>query len=158
MAVECLCLVLCIAARYEGHMRDHDKLLSNSLQHIQQQIDTDEPKLLYNLTTDLAHVIAINMPQFQLSQFVFGLIESLLDHEESSTTGSSVVLHMTMKDKGTELVSNVNEVFNKLIQQLNSIENVRTRYSTLRAVVSLAAHHSKPALAVMLSQPLPYSQ
>lgn len=156
--MECLCLVLCIASRYEGHMRDHDKLLSNSLQHIQQQIDTDDPKLLYNLTTDLAHVVTSNMPQFQLSHFVFGLIDSLLDCEESSSTGASVVLHMTMKNKGAELVSNVNEVFSKLIQQLDSINHVRTRYSTLRAVVSLAAHHSRPALTVMLTQPLPYTQ
>lgn len=139
-------------------MRDHDKLLSNSIQHIQQQIDTDEPKLLYNLTTDLAHVIANNMPQFQLSHFVFGLIDSLLDCEESSSTGSSVVLHMIMKNKGSELVSNVNDVFSKLIQQLDSIKCVRARSSALRAVVSLAAHNCKTALNVMLTQPLPYSQ
>lgn len=139
-------------------MRDHDKLLANSLQHIQQQIDTDEPKLLYNLTTDLAHIICVNMPQFQLSHFVFGLIEALMDCEESSASGSGIVLNMTMKSKGGELTSHINEVFTELIQKLDSIKSTKTRSSALKAVLNLAAHHSKIAVNIILSQPLPYSQ
>lgn len=156
--MECLYLVLCIASRYEGHSRDRDKILSNSLQHIQQDIDTDEPKLLYNLTVDLAQVISNNMPQFQLSHFVFGLIDGLMDREESSAAGTSVVLNMILKSKGAELTSHVNEVFTGLIQQLDCVQSTRARASGLRAVLSLAAHHSKSAAGVILNQPLPYNQ
>lgn len=85
-------------------MRDHDKVLSNSVQHIQQQIESDEPKLLYNLTSDMAHVICVNMPHFQLMHFVEGLTDSLLDCESSSSNGSSVVLNVTLKNKGEYIV------------------------------------------------------
>lgn len=100
VAVDSLCLILCIAARYEGHMRDHDKVLCNSLQHVQQQIESDDPKLLYNLTADIAHIICVNLPHFQLIHFVDGLIEGLLDCEPSSSNGTSVVLNVTLKNKG----------------------------------------------------------
>lgn len=84
-------------------MRDHDKVLSNSIQHIQQQIESDEPKLLYNLTSDLAHVICLNLPHFQLMHFVDGLTDALLDSESSSPNGSSVVLNVTFKNKGKSI-------------------------------------------------------
>lgn len=81
-------------------MRDHDKVLSNSMQQIQQKIESDEPKLLYNLTSDLAHVICLNLPHFQLIHFVDGLTDALLDCESSSSNGSSIVLNVTLKNKG----------------------------------------------------------
>ncbi|KAJ8930968.1 hypothetical protein NQ314_016182 [Rhamnusium bicolor] len=156
VSVECLCLVLCIASRYEGHMRDQDKVLSNSLQHIQQQIDCDEPKLLYNLTSDLAHIICLNMPQFQLIHFVDGLTEALVDCESSSSNGSSVVLNATLKNKGGELQSHVTHVLEKLLKQLDNIQYPRTKSSALRGILNLATHHSKIVGGILLAQPLPF--
>jgi hypothetical protein len=156
VATESLCLVLCIASRYEGHMRDHDKQLSNSMQHIQQQIDSEEPKLLYNLTSDLAHIICLNLPHFQLIHFVDGLIEALLDCEASSSSGSSVVLNMTLKSKGSELQGHVNLILEKLIIQLGKIQCPRTKSSTLRSILNFATHHSKAVCQILLNQPLPF--
>ncbi|EFA03008.2 maestro heat-like repeat-containing protein family member 1 [Tribolium castaneum] len=156
VATECLCLVLCIASRYEGHMRDHDKQLSNSMQHIQQQIDSDDPKLLYNLTSDLAHIICVNLPHFQLIHLVDGLIDALLDCEASSSNGSSVVLNMTLKSKGSELQGHVNTILDKLIIQLGKIQCARTRSSTLRSILNFATHHSKAVCQILLNQPLPF--
>lgn len=159
IAIECLSLVLCIAARYEGHMRDHDKQLSNSLQHIQKQIDTDDPKLLYNLTVDLAHIVCINLPQFQLIHFVDGLIDGLMDCEISSSNGTSIVLTMTLKNRGGELqVLSVNDILEKIVKQLYKIECIRTRNSTLRAILNLATHHSKNVGSILLAYPLPYDR
>ncbi|CAG9840062.1 unnamed protein product [Diabrotica balteata] len=156
VAVECLCIILCIAARYEGHMRDHDKVLSNSLQHIHQQIDSDEPKLLYNLTSDLAHIICINLPSFQLIHCIDGLTDALLDCEPSSSNGSSVVLNVILKNKGGELLSHVVPVIEKLLKQLYQIRCPRTKSSTYRAVLNLAMHHSKTVCGILLNQPLPF--
>ncbi|KAJ8916184.1 hypothetical protein NQ315_016323 [Exocentrus adspersus] len=156
VAVDCLCLVLCIAARYEGHMRDHDKVLSNSLQHVQQQIESDEPRLLYNLTSDLAHIICINMPAFQLIHFVEGLTETLLDVESSSSSGSSVVLNATLKAKGGELQGHVTHVLEKLLKQLDCIKCPRTRSYALRGVLNLATHHSRTVCGMLLAQSLPF--
>ena len=137
-------------------MRDHDKQLSNSMQHIQQQIDSDEPKLLYNLTTDLAHIICVNLPQFQLNHFVDGLMDALLDCETSSSTGSSVVLNMTLKSKGSELQGHVHTVMEKLITQLAKIHCPRTKSSTLRSILNFSTHHSKTVCQILLNQPLPF--
>ncbi|CAH0557118.1 unnamed protein product [Brassicogethes aeneus] len=156
IAVECVCLTLCIAARYEGHMKDHDKVLTNSLQHIQHQIESDDPKLLYNLTSDLAHVVCINMPQFQLIHLVDGLSDGLLDCESSSSNGTGVVLSMTLKNKGGELQSQVSNILEKLLKQLGKIQCQRTRSSTLRGILNLATHHSKIVGSILLAQPLPY--
>ncbi|CAG9858443.1 unnamed protein product [Phyllotreta striolata] len=156
VAVECLSLILCIAARYEGHMRDHDKILSNSLQHIQQQIDSDEPKLLYNLTSDLAHIISINLPPFQLMHCIEGLIEALLDCESSSSNGSSVVLNLLLKNKGGELVSHVAHITEELLKKLYKIQCPRTKSTTYRAILNLAMHHSKIVCGILLSQSLPF--
>ncbi|KAJ8979536.1 hypothetical protein NQ317_017684 [Molorchus minor] len=150
VAVECLCLVLCIAARYEGHMRDHDKILSNALQHVQQQIESDDPKLLYNLTSDVAHIVCLNLPQFQLIHFVDGLSDALLDCESSSSNGSSVVLNVT------ELQNHVTYILNKLLKALNKIQCSRTKSSTLRAILNLATHHCKTVGGILLAQPLPF--
>lgn len=156
IAIECICLVLCIAARYEGHMKDHDKVLSNSLQHIQHQIDSDDPKLLYNLTSDLAHVICLNIPQFQLVHFVDGLCDGLLDCESSSSNGTGVVLSMTLKSKGSELQSHVNLILAKMLKQLDKIQCPRTRSSALRGILNLATHHPKLVGSLLLAEPLPF--
>ncbi|CAG9771935.1 unnamed protein product [Ceutorhynchus assimilis] len=156
VAVDCVCLVLCIAARYDGHMRDHDKLLSNSLHNVQQNIESDDPKLLFNLTSDLAHVICLNLPQFQLIHFIDGLIDGLLDCETSSSNGTSVILNITLKNKGNELQNYVKQVTEKILGQLDKIQCPRTKSSTLRAVLSLASHHSRIVGGILLMQPLPY--
>ncbi|KAH1014351.1 hypothetical protein HUJ04_003198 [Dendroctonus ponderosae] len=156
VAVDCVCLVLCIAARYEGEMRDHDKVLSNSLQNVQQNIESDDPKLLFNLTSDLAYIVCVNLPQFQLVHFIEGLIESLLDCESSSSNGTSVVLNITLKNKSNEMQNHVTHVAVKLIAQLARIQCPRTKSTSLRALSSLAGHHSRIVGAILLMQPLPF--
>nr|XP_023029049.1 maestro heat-like repeat-containing protein family member 1 [Leptinotarsa decemlineata] len=155
VAVECMCLILCIASRYEGHMREHDKVLSNSLQHIQQQIDSDDPKLLYNLTSDLAHIVCLNLSPFQLIHCVEGLLDALLDCESSSSNGSSVVLNTILKNKGGELQSHVTPVLEKLLKQLYKIQCMRTKSSSYRGILNLAMHHSRTVCGILLTQPLP---
>ncbi|KAI4464663.1 maestro-related heat domain-containing [Holotrichia oblita] len=158
VAIECVCLVLCIAGRYEGHMRDHDKILSNALLHIQEQIGSDDPKLLFNLTTDLAHSVALNVPKFQLVHFVEYLIDGLLDIEASSSTGCSVVLNNVIKLKGAELQGHVNELMTKILIILGKISCSRTRSNALCSILNLATHHLKPVVHILLQQTLPYDQ
>lgn len=105
IAVECVCLVLCIANRYEGRMRDYDKQLHNSLFNILENIDTEDPKTLYNLTIELAHIVANNNPMFQMNNFVDALLEGLQDIESSSSTGTSVVLNTVLKVTNTYFVN-----------------------------------------------------
>ncbi|XP_045471667.1 maestro heat-like repeat-containing protein family member 1 [Harmonia axyridis] len=158
VAVENLCLILCIASRYEGHMRDHDKILSNSMQYIQQQIDQRDPKLLYSLTTDLSNILCTNIPSFQLIHFVEGLIDALIDCESSSSNGSGIILNLTLKSKGMELQNHITTIVQKILGQIRNIKCVATRTSALRAVQSAASHHSKIVSAILLQQPLPFEQ
>ncbi|KAK9870558.1 hypothetical protein WA026_008119 [Henosepilachna vigintioctopunctata] len=158
VSVENLCLVLCIASRYEGHLRDHDKILSNSMQYIQHQIDRHDPKLLYNLTTDISNIICNNMPSFQMAHFVEGLIDALIDCESSSSNGSGIVLNLTLKSKGAELQSQITSIVQKILCQIKNIKCTPTRTSALRAIQSAASHHSKIVGGILLQQPIPFEQ
>ncbi|XP_017784468.1 PREDICTED: maestro heat-like repeat-containing protein family member 1 [Nicrophorus vespilloides] len=158
VAVECVCLMLCISGRYEGHMRDNDKVLSNSLLHVQEQIDTEDPKLLFNLITELATIIGNNIPKYQLGHFVDTLLEGLLDVEASSSNGSSVVLNTVIKLKGADIQPFVGELLEKLLSTLDKITCSRTRSTALATVLSFANHHIKAVVGIILQQPLPYEQ
>lgn len=139
-------------------MRDHDKILSNALLHIQEQIGSDDPKLLFNLTTDLAHSIALNVPKFQLAHFVEYLVDGLLDIEASSSTGASVVLNNVIKLKGADLQAHVSDLMSKILSIMDKITCGRTRSNALYAMFNLATHHLKPVLHILLQQSLPYDQ
>ncbi|XP_066159161.1 maestro heat-like repeat-containing protein family member 1 isoform X1 [Euwallacea fornicatus] len=156
VAVDCIYLVLCIAGRYEGHMRDHDKVLKNSMRNVQQNIESEDPKLLFNLTSDLAHIISVDLPQFQVIHLIDGLIESLLDCEPSSSNGTSVVLNIILKNKGNGIQNHVAHVTEAIVAQLDKIQCPRTKSSTLRALSSFASHHSRIVGGILLMQPLPY--
>lgn len=158
VAVECACLVLCIAGRYEGHMQDNDKLMQNALQNVRSNIDTNDPKVLFDLTTDLANVIANNIPKHQLPHFVDSLLDSLMDIEPSSSTGASVILNVVLRLKGNELLPQINDIMVKLLGLLEKIRCSSTRNTTLKAVHSFCKHHLKPIIAVMSTQPLPYNR
>lgn len=139
-------------------MREHDKVIGQLLEHVQEQIESAEPKLLFNLTTDLAHGIITHLPQIQLPHFINHLMDSLLDLESSSSSGSSVVLNAVVKTKGGELSSHVHDLVNKLLIILEQIQCQRTRSSTLRAVLNFGTYHSKIVVGIILSQPLPYEK
>ena len=144
--------------RYEGHMREHDKVLNNAFAHIQEQIETNEPKHLFNLTTDLAHSIALNIPKFQLPHFVDALIDGLLDVEKSCSSGASIVLNNMMKLKGNELQNYVQSIIGRIHNVLDKINCPRTKSTTLSSVFSLTEHHLRQVVQVLLQQTLPYDQ
>lgn len=158
IAVECVCLVLCIANRYEGRMRDYDKQLHNSLFNILENIVTDDPKTLFNLTTELAHIVATNNPTFQMLPFVEALLNGLQDVESSSSNGASVVLNTIVKLKGGDLQQHSGDVAKRMVQLLDCVKCQRTRATTLRAVHSLSTHHLRIVLQILLNQSLPYNQ
>ncbi|XP_050312814.1 maestro heat-like repeat-containing protein family member 1 isoform X3 [Anthonomus grandis grandis] len=158
VAVDCICLILSIAARYEGHMRDHDKTLSNSLQLVQQSIELEDPKLLFQLTSDLASVICSNLPQFQLVHLTDGLIDALVDCESSSSNGACVVLNIVLKQKGGELQKHATPVAERLLSQLSCIVCAKTRGTALRALLTLAGHSPRVVGGILLTQPLPYDR
>lgn len=158
VAVESVCLVLCISSRYEGHMRDNDKILYDALSNVRENIETEEPKLLFNLTNDLANVIAENIPKYQLGHFIESLLDGLIDVETSSSNGASVVLNKILKLKGEGLLPYAHDVTIKILGLMKKMKCSRTRSTSLRAIHSFAGHHLRPILSTLLMQPLPYDQ
>lgn len=156
VALECVRLVLCIAARYEGHMSDYNNEIGNRLQALQTDIISSNPKILYNVTLELAKIIAEFLPPFQLMHFAESLLDGLLDHEPSSSSGGSVTLNMFLKLKGGELYNHVTDLVIKLLQFMNLMTCNKTRTSSVRSVLALAIHHPKVVVAVLLTNPLPY--
>ncbi|KAK5646733.1 hypothetical protein RI129_005197 [Pyrocoelia pectoralis] len=158
VGVETLRLILCITARYEGHLRDYDENIKQSLAAIQEEIDSDKPKILFNLTTDLSNVIVEHLPPVQLPYFINHLIDALLDVESLSSSGSTVVLNTVIKSKGEDLSMNVSDLLNKLLNILDQITCLRTRASALRVILNFAVHHSKVVVGMLLAHPLPFTQ
>ncbi|KAJ4431384.1 hypothetical protein ANN_19981 [Periplaneta americana] len=55
-AIDCVRLVLCLAARYEGHMADHDNDHANDLSRVREKVQTEDPNELFKVTNELAKV------------------------------------------------------------------------------------------------------
>nr|CAD7202277.1 unnamed protein product [Timema douglasi] len=156
-AVECVCLVLQLASRYEGHLADHDNDTTGALENIRQQIVTEDPSALFKVTGELARIICGKLPHFQLMHFSESLQEGLLDPETTSSSGASVVLNILLKAKGGELYHQVHDILAGLLQQLAHIHCPQTRTGTIRAVLALAGHHPKAVVSALLHRPLPFN-
>nr|CAD7601307.1 unnamed protein product [Timema genevievae] len=157
LAVECVCLVLQLASRYEGHLADHDNDTTGALETIRQQIVTEDPAALFKVTGELARIICGKLPHFQLMHFSESLQEGLLDPETTSSSGASVVLNILLKAKGGELYHQVHDILAGLLQQLAHIHCPQTRTGTIRAVLALAGHHPKAVVSALLHRPLPFN-
>lgn len=157
-ALECVRLVLCIAARYEGHMSDYNNEIGNALATLKQDIETNDPKLLFTITSDIAKIVSQYLPHFQLMHFTESLLDGLLDCEPSSSSGSSVTLNVFLKLKGGELYQHVSDIILKLLKYMNDITCSKTRSSSVRSILALAIHHPKAVTSVLLTHPLPYER
>lgn len=60
--------------------------------------------------------------------------------------------------QGGELQSQITNILERILTQLYKIQCSRTKASTLRAVLSLATHHSKGVCGILLNQPLPFDK
>lgn len=158
IALECVRLVLFIAARYEGHMSDYNNEIGNALGDLKKDIETNDPKLLFTITSDLAKVVSQYLPHFQLMHFTESLLDGLLDHEPSSSSGSSVILNVFLKLKGGELYQHVSDIVLKLLRYMNDMTCSKTKSSSVRSVLALAIHHPKAVTSVLLTHPLPYER
>lgn len=158
VALECIRLVLYIAARYEGHMSDYNNEIGTALGALKHDIETNDPKLLFTITSELAKIVSQYLPHFQLMHFTESLLDGLLDHEPSSSSGSSVTLQVFLKLKGGELYQHVSDIILKLLKYMNDMTCSKTRSSSVRSVLALAIHHPKAVTSVLLTHPLPYER
>jgi hypothetical protein len=55
-AIDCVQLVLCLAALYEGHAVDHDNDHAGDLSRVREKIHTEDPNELFKVTNELAKV------------------------------------------------------------------------------------------------------
>ncbi|XP_069674813.1 maestro heat-like repeat-containing protein family member 1 isoform X2 [Periplaneta americana] len=157
-AIDCVRLVLCLAARYEGHMADHDNDHANDLSRVREKVQTEDPNELFKVTNELAKIICAKLPHFQLIHFCESLLDGLLDAEPCSSSGASVVLNVLLKCKGGELYHQVNDILSNILDRLMSIQCVQTRTGSVRAILALAHHHPKAVVMGLLHQPLPYDK
>ncbi|XP_063232625.1 maestro heat-like repeat-containing protein family member 1 isoform X2 [Bacillus rossius redtenbacheri] len=156
-AVDCVRLVLCVAARYEGQHADHDNNLTSALSSVQERVLTDDPVKLYQAIADLATVTCSKLAPGQLVHLADSLIEGALDPAPSSACGASVVLNTLFQSKGGELYHHVPQLLASLLSKLGSVQCEQAHTGCLRAVLSLTAHHPKAVVAALLHQPIPYS-
>ncbi|XP_046989834.1 maestro heat-like repeat-containing protein family member 1 isoform X1 [Schistocerca americana] len=155
-ATDCVYLVLCLAARYEGHSKDYENEFTNHFNKVQNELQTDDPQRLFKATGDLAQIVCSKLPQFQVIPFTDSLLDGLMDAEPSSSSGASVILNVFLKIKGGELYHQVNEILNGILKQLSNVHYVQTRNGGLRAILALAHHHPKSVVSALLLQRLPY--
>lgn len=158
VAVECVCTILCIAERYEGCSQSVDDTIRSQLEIVRENIEKDDFKLLYELCKVLGSIIAARIPKHQLGSLIDGLLDAMLDVESSSSMGASIVLNSIFETEGGQLTQHVHNIMVKLTKLLEKIKSPGARNMALKSVRSLASHHLKTVLNVILIQQLPFPQ
>jgi len=152
----CVEIMLLISAKYEGK-GDSDQYIS-ALSSLKEKVIKPDSTLMFSVINDLAKVFNKKIPPDQLSSFLEGLMDGLLDTQAFSSSGACVVINSLLKARGSELHSQVDKFYGLLYVRLSEIQNAQTKTGTLRAMRTLVSHHMFKAIGLLLDDPLPLSE
>lgn len=164
-AVHCVNLVLNIATKYDGlsssmtssTMQESDDLLNTEhLMEILLNIQSNDINTVNEAISEYAKIISIKMPHYQLINFTESLLNGLLDSEEQSATGVTIVLKTFLNVKGGEMFHYVDDIVVKILSVVEKINYVEVKMLALVSIAVLAHHHPKAVITALLMQPLGY--
>eukprot|EP00049_Salpingoeca_infusionum_P022643 m.7920 g.7920 ORF g.7920 m.7920 type:complete len:1638 (-) comp5302_c0_seq1:139-5052(-) len=138
LALGIIQILLQIQQTYAGQKSQEDAMI-NAFPTLQQR--AEDASQSSAVVSDLAKVLSKKVRKDQLVDFVFRLMEGLLDARAESAIGCCVILKGVFKNRGTELEEEVDAIVDVLHQKLSAITEERTRNGILRVLRTLAVHH-----------------
>ncbi|WAR11640.1 MROH1-like protein, partial [Mya arenaria] len=111
----------------------------------------------FSLPSDVL-VISKKLPSEQLKPFIELIEEGLLDPQSHSSSGACVVLNGILKNRGTELMKEVDSILAAIHGKLFQIQFPQTKTGALRSVRTLAQHHLLLVIKTLLTYSLPYDE
>ncbi|KAL3859489.1 hypothetical protein ACJMK2_009708 [Sinanodonta woodiana] len=158
LSMDCIQLTLQIASCCEGFPADHKDSMIEAVPTLKERLRKGDPNVMYSVVNDLSKVIAKKLPQGQVLSFIELLQEGLVDPQSHSSSGACVVLNGVMKNRGGEVIKQVDYILGSLHEKLSQIQFAQTKTGTLRTIRTMAAHHLQPVLMSLLSYSLPFDE
>eukprot|EP00117_Sycon_ciliatum_P004055 scpid12251/ scgid8580/ HEAT repeat-containing protein 7A len=155
-AVQGIKCTLKIAGLYDGQSKSEKDDIVEALDILKERSLAQEPNALFAMVNDCSKVLAKKVPSVQLSEFVFILLDGLIDPDAQSSSGTCVVLNSLMRQRGGELSTEVEKFVKSVHERLGRIVVPQTRTGTLRSLRTFAGHHLIAVLTTLLEFPLPY--
>ncbi|XP_052816666.1 maestro heat-like repeat-containing protein family member 1 isoform X2 [Mya arenaria] len=157
-SMDCIQATLLLAQRCSGLGDDHKDQMVEALPTLRSRLEKGDANVLYSVVNDLSKVISKKLPSEQLKPFIELIEEGLLDPQSHSSSGACVVLNGILKNRGTELMKEVDSILAAIHGKLFQIQFPQTKTGALRSVRTLAQHHLLLVIKTLLTYSLPYDE
>ncbi|KAL4234897.1 Mroh1p [Mactra antiquata] len=158
LSMDCIQLTLTIALRCAGFGEDHKDQMVDALPTLRERLEKGDANVLFSVVNDLSKVISKKLPSDQLKPFIEIIQEGLLDPQSHSSSGACVVLNGIMKNRGAELLKEVDHILSSVHGKMFQIQFAQTKTGALRTLRTLAQHHLIPVIKSLLNYPLPFDE
>lgn len=151
--VDCIKLIIHIQDLYEGHTIEPDDECMSNLEHLQNNILTNDLNMISDYCISLCDTICVKIPHHHSMQFIESLLEGY-DDQELRSVGISSMLDAYFVNKGQDLYQSIERIVEVLLGTMDVV-GVEARSKLMKPLSSLTRHHSNAVTAVLLAQKLP---
>lgn len=122
--------------------------------------DAQDPQELFGFVKRASRVLAESLYADALYACIGLCIEGMLDTEQTSANGATVVLHALLKERGAECYSIVPDIIKCLKSAIYKMDPVKQQHQTqgvLHATRTVALHHREVVVEELLKSTMPFS-
>lgn len=152
----CVQTLLSIQNLYLGKLEAD--VMIDAITKLQERSEKSEPAAQFAVVNDLSKVLGKKLEKQELLQFLYPLLDALLDKEADSASGACVVANGIFRLRGPELEQEVDPLINAMHEKMSMIEHERTNTGVLRGLRTLSVHHLELVVTKLLSFELPYDK
>lgn len=151
--IDCIKLIVQIQDLYEGHSIDPNDECMLNLNHLQNNVLTNDLNSISEYCMFLCDSVAPKIPHTHTMQFIESLLEGY-DNQEYRSVGISAILDAYVISKGQDLYQNVERIVEVMLATMSEVDD-EAKLKLMMPLASLTRHHSNAVTAVLLGQRLP---
>eukprot|EP00042_Codosiga_hollandica_P058679 m.888514 g.888514 ORF g.888514 m.888514 type:complete len:837 (+) comp59932_c0_seq4:158-2668(+) len=156
-ALEGIRYLLKIQATYHLKGNENDAII-DAVNQLRDRADTTDSTAQFALVNDLSKVLSKKIAAEELLNFLYPLIDCLLDAQSTSSSGTCVVINGLFRQRGIELEAEVPNLVNVLHKQMGLITHERASLGILRSLRTLATHYLALVVKQLQTFDLPYDK